>query len=994
MIQTNRVSFISFAKQALLLVLLSIMGQVSWAQGNDASIRLLDLLKTVESAYAVSFLYEGEILENYQVSPKDFNPDKTLPWNLEKILSSTDLLYLPLGSAAYVLRRKETHAIIYGTVTDQQQRPLPGATIQVAKATAGAVTAVDGKYALTIKPGKWKLNSRYVAKVHLEEIVEIGPGDSLLLNFQLQNYPALEEIVVVGSRISVNSLLEIASPASVLNVAEKEMEKSFYGVAEFLQYNVPSFHSTQQTIADGTDHLDPATLKGLGPDQLLVLINGKRRHQSALVNINGSVGRGSVATDLNAIPIAAIEKIEVLRDGASVHYGSDAIAGVINIVLKENTNFTDLSVKSGLTLARDGFTTNVSANTGFQLTRNGGFLHLSMDYLLRDAVNRSGNYTGPIFGDQRDEHPASRDSFFDQLEFGNQRVMSVGNAAISNASIFFNAKVPIRNKLQLYGFGGYSYRFGTSSGFYRFPYQETKQSGIYPLGFAPKLKTNINDQSLTIGISEQRADWKVDISNTTGQNTILFNVLNSNNASLGLLSPNTAKAGSFKYLQNVTNLDLNKLFDKSIPIYLGLGAEFRLENFKQIKGEEESWKNYRETTSSGILREGGIQMFPGFRPENSIDQYRYNVGAYVNAEIELFKTLRLGGASRFEFYNDFGKNLSWKSYARYSLSPKTVIKGSVNTGFRAPSLPQAYYNSHSYQYISLDKSGEGVLVATFNNESPVTYQFGIEPLKAEKSTNANLGFASRITGQLSLSMDAYLIRIKDRIVISGRFSAQDAPIFSEILDPLGVSYAQFFTNAIDTETKGLDIELHYSFPLHQSKIGIDLLGSLSKTKIMTDRQGNRIIRTSELLAGFEEVLFNREEIGRIESAQPSTKWIIRLSHEYKKWNSVLSFTYFGAVNYIHPNDGDPTNWVRNEYSGQIESRDQIFTSKWITDLKIAYRLSNRLSFSLGGANIFNIYPDEHHHSANTNSGIFKYSRRVQQFGVRGAYWYLTAGLRL
>lgn len=995
MIETNKASLIRLAKCSLLLLLFSsINPSMAWAQNEPNQVKLLEVLKEIERNYAVSFLYEGEILAPYQTAPDHFDPNKTLAWNLEKLLSSTDLICLPLGSAAFVLRKKETNAVIYGKVSDQQQRPLAGATIYVAKATAGAVTAVDGKYALCIKPGKWKLNARYVAKVNEEKIVEVEPGDSLLIDFQLQNYPALEEIVVVGSRTSVNSLFEIASPASVLNVTEQELEKSFYGVSEFLHYHVPSFHSTHQTIADGTDHLDPATLKGLGPDQLLVLINGKRRHQSALVNINGSIGRGSVATDLNAIPIAAIEKIEVLRDGASVHYGSDAIAGVINIVLKENTNFTDLRLKSGLTVAQDGFTTNVSANTGFQLTRNGGFLHLSMDYLLRDAVNRSGNYTGPIFGDERDENPASRDSFFDQLDFGGQRVMSVGNAAISTASIFFNAKVPIHKKLQLYGFGGYSYRFGTSSGFYRFPYQKTKQSGLYPLGFAPQLKTNISDRSLTFGITEERADWTVDISNTTGQNTIVFNVLNSNNASLGLLSPNTAKAGSFKYLQNVTNLDLNKHFEKSIPFYLGLGAEFRLENFKQIQGEEVSWKDYRSTTSGGLTQEAGIQMFPGFRPENKIDKYRYNVGAYVNGEMEFFTSLRVGLASRFEFYNDFGKHLSWKSYARYRLTPNTVLKGSVNTGFRAPSLPQAYYNSYSYQYISLDKSGEGVLVATFNNESPVAYQFGIEPLKAEKSTNANLGFAARLSPRLSLSMDAYLIRIKDRIVISGRFSADDAPTFSEILDPLGVSYAQFFTNAIDTETTGVDVELRYSFPFRQSKIGIDLLGNLSKTRIVTDQRGERIIKTSELLRGFEEVLFNREEIGRIESAQPASKWIIRLSHEYKKWNTALSFTYFGAVHYIHPKDGDPEHWMLNEFTGQIESRDQIFSSKWITDLKVAYRLSNRLSLSLGGTNIFNIYPDEHRHSANTNHGIFTYSRRVQQFGVRGGYWYFTAGLRL
>ena len=960
---------------------------------SEEKIKLIDRLKEIEAAFDISFLYEGEILEGYLVNREPFFSKKEVVKNIEKALSTTDLMFIALGADAFVIRKKETEATVYGEVLDQQQRPLPGATIQIANRPTGTITSANGKYTLAIKPGKWSLTSRYVGKVNQEQIIEVGPGDSIALNFDLKNLSFMEEIVVVGPRISINSLLETASPASVVNVRKKE-KQSYYGTTELLQYSIPSFHSTHQTIADGTDHLDPATLKGLGPDQLLVLVNSKRRHQSALVNVNGSVGRGSVSTDLNAIPIAAIEKIEVLRDGASVHYGSDAIAGVINIVLKEDINFTDINIKSGISTAKDGFSTNVSANTGFQLTKNGGFLHLSMDYLLRNAINRSGNYTGPVFGDERDFNTSSLDSFFAQTGFDDQRVMSVGNAAISSASVFFNAEVPLRKKLNFYSFGGYSYRLGNASGFYRFPFQETKQSGLYPLGFAPRLKSNISDKSLTIGITEQREDWKVDFSNTTGQNTIQFNVLNSNNASLGLLSPNSAKAGSFKYLQNVTNLDLSKSIERKLPIYLGMGAEFRVENFKQIAGAEESWKDYRSLTNAGEFREGGIQMFPGIRPENNTDKLRYNVGAYLNAETDLIKALRLGLASRYEYYTDFGNNLSWKVYTRLLLSPRIALKGSVNTGFRAPSMPQTYYNSLSYQYISSDGIDEGILVGSFNNESSVTYQFGIEPLKAERSINGNIGIAAKLTDDWSISVDAYRIDIKDRILITGRFSADDDPTFEQILSPSDVSHAQFFTNAIDTETKGLDMEMHYTFALQKSKISVDVLGNLSQTNITKDANGKRVIRTSPFLRGFEDILFNREEIGRIESAQPSSKLIVNLTHEYKKWKSSLAFTRFGQVRYIHPFDGQQDNWIRNDFTGLVESRDQLFSAKWLTDLQVSYQMSNFMGWSLGGSNIFNVFPDAHTHAANTANGIFRYSRRVQQFGVRGAYWYLSLGLRL
>ncbi|MEL6989590.1 MAG: TonB-dependent receptor, partial [Bacteroidota bacterium] len=356
------------------------------------------VLKKLRSDYDLHFSYEGTFPKKRYVpelDPKDYSD---LDSYFKAILENTDVLFFKITKKYYVLRLKNNKGFVLGKVVDSYGQPLIGATIQVLDDNIGTAADIDGTYFMEITPGKWKLRASYVGKQFIERSVKITPGDSAQIKFILKDVPYLKEVVVVGPRVSSNEILDMVSPTSVVNT-QKEASKAYYGTSELLQYNIPSFHSTNQTISDGTDHLDPATLKGLGPDQLLVLVNGKRRHQSALVNVNGTVGRGSVSTDLNAIPTSAIERIEVLRDGASAHYGSDAIAGVVNIQLKKNTNHTSFHSKLGFTPEGDGTTRNFNANTSFDLNKNGGFLNLSLNYLKRDAINRSGAYTGSIFGD-------------------------------------------------------------------------------------------------------------------------------------------------------------------------------------------------------------------------------------------------------------------------------------------------------------------------------------------------------------------------------------------------------------------------------------------------------------------------------------------------------------------------------------------------------------------------------------------------------------------
>ncbi len=358
-------------------------------------VKFVEVIQLLEQKFDVSFLYETDILEGYQTEFPKININQPIEDVLDQLFESRDLLYIRLGPNSFAIRKKNIQTAVFGRITDERKRPLAGATIYFPDQQDGTFTGVDGRYQYTLPPGEWEVVVSYVGKQNKKITFQLNAGESLQQDFKLNDAPFMEEIIVAGPRVSSSSLLEIASPASVLSMQKFE-KVSNSGLSELLHNNIPSFHSTNQTIADGTDHLDPATLKGLGPDQLLVLINGKRRHQSALVNINGTIGKGSVGTDLNAIPIAAIEKIEILRDGASVHYGSDAIAGVINVVLKENDAYIDVFLKSGISTAGDGFTTNAAVNSGFALSKKGGFLNLTLNYLKRTPTNRSGNYSGPV----------------------------------------------------------------------------------------------------------------------------------------------------------------------------------------------------------------------------------------------------------------------------------------------------------------------------------------------------------------------------------------------------------------------------------------------------------------------------------------------------------------------------------------------------------------------------------------------------------------------
>ncbi|CAL2084266.1 iron complex outermembrane recepter protein [Tenacibaculum sp. 190524A05c] len=881
----------------------------------------------------------------------------------------------------------QSRATISGTVSDEFGGTLPGAKVSIEGTTIFTSTNADGFYQFDIEEGEYVINVSFIMYNNISKSVEVKVGENATLDFVLSAGFSIDEPISLGSRAQPKSLLKTTVPVDII-FPEEITNSSHLEIGQILHFLVPSFHSTHQTISDGTDHVDPASLRGLGPDQVLVLINGKRRHSSSLLNVNGTVGRGSVGTDFNAIPKAAVDRIEILRDGATSQYGSDAIAGVINIILKQQTEFIDIDGQFGTNTEGDGETRYFGANLGLELGKQ-GFLNLTAEYRQREPTNRAGNYTGSVYTSDPtvDTQLINQNNFFGQTGFSDQRVMEIGNAGTQNLSFFFNGELPINEKTTFYFHGGRNNRQGNSRGFYRFPKDEDRVVlELNPDGFSPEILTDIRDDAILAGITGIKNGWNLDFSQSLGINTIGFNVESSNNASMGISSPRGFNSGGFRYQQSTTNFDLTKNFDYLKGLNLAFGGELRLENYQIIAGEEASYIDGGSTYIDGNgveqPRIPGAQVFPGIRPENELSRFRTNAAAYIDVELNPNDNWLLKGAMRYEFYNDFSGQTIWKLASRYSFSDNLSIRSSFSTGFRAPSLHQVYFQNVSNQFID----GDIKEVGTFNSESAIVNDaFELESLKPELSNHFSLGVSGKVNNTFTFSFDLYQINIEDRIVLSARL--EDG--FETILQPFNVSAAQFLTNAIDSRTRGLDAVINYRDKLGEGEVYASLAANFNNTKV------DRINIESGQIGGMDNsAIFNREEVARIESSQPNFKINSLVSYDWNKFIFQLRNTYFGEVTYMHPSDGDSNNWALNEFNGLIESRDQTFAPKILTDLSLSYKFENWIRFSLGANNIFNVYPDKHKHSANTSQGNFTYSRRVQQFGVQGANYFLRLDLKL
>lgn len=809
---------------------------------------------------------------------------------------------------------------------------------------------------------------------------------------------AEEEVVVTGSRRPGRTLATSAVPVDVIT-AETLTEQGFTEVNRALNLTVPSFNFPQPSITDGTDVIRPATLRGLAPDQTLVLLNGKRRHVTALLNINGSVGRGSPAVDMNLFPMLAIERIEVLRDGAAAQYGSDAIAGVINVRLKRasqggsasitygayNTTLdgvaqitglqtiaggqpatfagdgTYLPITAGEREVTDGHTLTTAMNFGMSLGQ-GGFLNVTLEYRGRDRTNRAG-------ADPRRQY-ALVGGLADAREFTfNRYSHNYGDAETKDFNLILNAGLPVEAiGGEFYATMTYGQRTGASNGFYRIASDARNLLPVYPDGFLPQIDTDMEDLALTGGFKGIVGAWNWDLSLGLGTNGFDFGVSNSLNASLGPASPTRFDAGGLGFTQMLANFDVQRDYDMGLatPLSVAFGLEYRREVYEIKAGETASWVQgsfvrlangafqdvpFNQALPAGATRlAAGAQVFPGFR--NSIEEARHNWSAYLDLEADITAWWNVTAAVRYENYSDFGSDWNWKLATRVEATNWLAFRGAASTGFRAPSLHQQYF-----QTIATNNVG-GVLleILTVPVDSPIAQALGSRPLKAEKSENLSLGFVLTPDPAFTLTVDAYQIKIDDRIVVSENIGATgntpQAIAVRNLLTNAGfpqVSSARFFVNGIDTTTQGIDAIATYRLDTERfGRFNFTLAYNYNKTEI------DQVLAAPGPLAQIPGLtIFGRQEILRTERGQPKDKVILAADWQMDGFSLNLKTTRFGEVfspGTQLPPAGSPIDTLWGD--------DVILSPKWITDLEAGYEFyDGKAKIAVGANNLFDVYPD-------------------------------------
>jgi iron complex outermembrane recepter protein len=858
--------------------------------------------------------------------------------------------------------------VLNGTITDADGQALTGVTIQERGTGNGAVSGADGRYSL--RYGRNDAILVFVYTGYVTQDIRVDGRTTLDVVMQPDN-SLLDQVIIVGSRRQNRVQTETPVPVDIINVGALSLTTARMDVTSLLNYNAPSFNYNRQSGSDGADHIDLATLRGLGPDQTLVLVNGKRRHYTAFVSVFGTRGRGNSGTDLNALPAAAIDRVEILRDGASAQYGSDAIAGVLNLVLKKN---------AGQGSADLGFSGYLDSkyNPAYKPELNE---YIGGNKLDGAAYNASFNYGLPIGGDgvvNVTLNYAGNEKTFRQDLGGTLPVNSVrrahGDASLQSYGAFFNAEIPLTSdRFQLYAFGGYNrkasdaYAFTrnfsadrTQNGWKRTPTDAaggaidvpgiTRRAADGTPYFNPRIATTIQDASFSAGFqstAENGLYW--DLSNTTGFNRFEFMGKGTFNAGLGA-DQTQFDDGGFSFLQNTTNLNVSKAFDDVLSGFnLAFGAEYRFENYRLFAGEPASWQNYDPAKASGA------QGFPGYQPADETDATRSCAGLYGDVELDITEKFLVGGAVRLERYSDFGFTTNFKAASRFKLAENLNLRGSVSTGFRAPSLQQINFSS-TFTTVQGGKISE---VKIAPNEHPITESAGIPALKQERSLNAALGFSFRPARDFSITLDAYSVQVKDRVVLSGQFSADDPslnPLLTNELARLRVGLAQFFANAVNTTNRGLDLVFDYNRRRRTGHVRALLTANFQKMTIDKINVPERLNNTEALRATF---LSDREQRFILASAPP-VKMTANVEFGRRQLTLGARFNFFGRITLLGygedglgidpmvPTDADPTRYVEDKF---------VYGAKLVPDLYMGWQFNEKLSLYLGVDNVLNVHPD-------------------------------------
>jgi iron complex outermembrane receptor protein len=779
---------------------------------------------------------------------------------------------------------------------------------------------------------------------------------------RVSNAADLAEVIVTGTRIKGRTVLDSPVPVDILSADDIARSGALAAeLGQALQALAPSFNFPRQSNSGGADHVRAAQLRGMSPDQVLVLVNGKRRHTSALVELESKVGKGTTPVDFNTIPLNSIKRIEILRDGAGAQYGSDAIAGVINIILDDaaggdatlsyGENRTSFK-PTGQSLS-DGGSAVVQLKNGFRLG-NGGFANLGAEYRHHKSTNRSG-FDTIIF--QADPTPAN-------LLTEGHRNYAPGDGDAKDVAVWFNTRSPLASGAELYAFGTYDHRKSEGATFFRYPDSTQNQIAVYPNGFRPVSLGTDKDLSITAGLNGKMNAWNWDSSLTFGQNKFDYNLANSINASLGPTSPTHFKLGDYSFDQLTLNLDANRelaVASLSRPVNLAIGAEFRHEKFKTHAGDPASY-------AAGPFTDfdAGAQAGPGLQPADEADKSRSVGSVYADLSSNLTDSLLIDLAARFEHYSDFGNAVAGKLSAIQQITPSFALRGAVSNSFRAPSLSQVGFKSTS---TSFGVGGVLSSVLTLPVSDPIARALGAKDLDAEKSVNFSFGLTFAPTPSFDLTVDAFQIKVKDRITISEQLNGSDLTSFIQTNFGLtGIDGINFFTNAVDTKTKGVDFIATFRHALGAGNL--KLTGAFSYAK--TDLDAVQATPPQLIALGLNDVLFGIEERNTLTEAAPRSKGILTANWSSEHWSLLGRLTRYGsAVRVFNFGGGfEP----RQEYSGKSQ-----------LDLEAEFKFHEKLSVAFGGTNVLDEYPDRSSDDINY-AGNFPYDV-LSPIGFNGAFFY-------
>jgi len=771
----------------------------------------------------------------------------------------------------------------------------------------------------------------------------------------------VEELVVTGTRTEGRSRLDTLAPVDVITADALTKQGNSTELAQALANLTPALDFPRPAITDGTDHVRPVTLRGLAPDQTLVLVNGMRGHVSALVAVNTSIGRGSTAFDLNTIPTISIEQVEVLRDGASAQYGADAIAGVINVRLREAREGGGATAMYGIYNSRvitsrgqrdanDGLTESIAAWQGLPIGEK-GFLTVSGEWVLRHPTNRS-DYTN------LSALPA----------YGRQIVIGrFGDPKVDSYTVYANAGVPLGETWEAYGYAGYQHRDTNAAATARAYNNANNVPAVYPGGFLPAIETKIIDYSVQGGVKGDLAGWNVNLSANYGKNDLDYRTVNSINASFGAASKTEFDAGSLTYDQTIVDLGLTRPFEVGLvaPLNVALGLEYRHEAFEIGAGEPASYSLGPDTTKAGVS-----QGFPGFRPSNEVDVSRHNWSAYVDLEGKLTDQLEFDLAGRYEDYSDFGSKATGKASARYDVSEAFAFRGSISSGFKAPALQQQYFTYTSTNNTLVGTSFQLIEVGTFPVSSPVAKALGATPLEPETSMNYSLGLVWR-SGPFELTVDAYQIDIKNRIVLSENLPNTNTPpataaAITALLAPFNISAARFFINGVNTTTKGLDVVGRY-------RLATDGIGQFDFT-LAANFNDTNVTKTPDLptITTLPEpaFLFDRGNVLTYEKGTPQSKLVGSVDWEFGNAGVTWKATHYASV--LTPNNNPTFDYSTGD--------------AWLMDLELRYQLPMNVGAAFGINNMFDKYPNFTPGAINSPTGSIGFPS-FSPYGFNGRFLY-------